>query len=128
METENIEIQVKEIDEETMKKLVKEVLEHPEKFQSESMLILILETWHRQGPSYNDYNVYNVIEGEVREIVLEEWDEGYPYRIGRKVAIIPLTIPVVIEEEGFADNVSPTHKSKLIHVFTSEGWKTVRVY
>jgi len=118
----------REIDEETMREIVKKVLEHPEKFQSESMLILVINTWYRQGPSYDDYNVYNVVEGEVREIVLEEWNEGYPYRAGRKMALIPLTMPVIVVEEGFADNVSPPRGSKIVHVFTSEGWKKIRVY
>ncbi|MCI4407819.1 MAG: hypothetical protein JHC26_01915 [Thermofilum sp.] len=94
----------------------------------ESKLVLTIEIWRRQGSSYDDYNDFRVIKGEIREIVLETWDSGYPYEVGEKVAIIPLSIPTIVEEEGFADNTSPSHASKFIHVFTAEGWKTIRVY
>ena len=120
--------EIKEVDEETLRNLIQQILDNPEKFPTEAKLILILETWYRQGPSYDDYKEYDIIEGDVREVTLETWDEGYPYRVGRKVALIPLTLPVIVEERSYADNVSPTRSSKFVHIFTSDGWKTVRVY
>ena len=125
---ETAEIKVKEMDEETLRQLVTEVLKNPEKHPTEAKLILSLETWTRQGPSYDDFQNYEVIFGEVKEIELGLWDEGYPYRRGRKVALVPLTMPVVVMVERYADTTSPVQHRKIVFVFTKDGWKSVPVY
>jgi hypothetical protein len=129
---ENINEQVENMEqvemEEIMKKLVNDVLNNPDKYPTEAKLILTLKTWHRQGPSFDDYNDYEILAGEVIGIVLNEVDEGYPYRIRRKVAIIPLRLPTIIEERGYDETTEPVRSWRIIHVFTSEGWKSVRVY
>ncbi len=114
--------------EDVLQRLVRDVLENPEKYQEEAKLILTLETWRRQGPSFDDYNDYEILAGEAREIVLDVVDEGYPYRVRRRVAIIPLSLPTVIEETGYDETTEPVRSWKLIHVFTSQGWRSVRVY
>jgi len=129
MTTQEVEIkEIKEIDEETLKRLAAEVIKNPDRYPSEARLILTLREWSRQGPSYDDYQRYNVLYGEVKEVVLDEWDEGYPYRRGRDVVIIPLAIPTIVEVERYADTTSPVQRAKTIYVFTGEGWKSVRVY
>jgi hypothetical protein len=121
--------EVEEVDfEEIEKRLVKEVLENPQKYNTEAKIILTLETWSRQGEAFVDQQGYEVIQGEVKEITLEEWDEGYPYRSGAKIALIPLSIPTVIDLYRYDDTTDPPVKSRTLYVFTSEGWKSVKVY
>jgi len=122
------EIKVKELDEETLRNLIQQILSEPEKFPTEAKLILVIETWHRQGPSFDDYQRYSLVMGEISEVVLREWDEGYPYRAGREVAIVPLSLPVIIEVESYNETVSPVRSSRVVYVFTTDGWKVVRVY
>jgi len=117
-----------EIDEETLERLVKEIIENPSQYPTEAKLILTVEEWERQGPSFDDYQRLNVIQGEVREITLEAWDEGYPYRRGYKVALIPLAIPTIIEVERYSDTTEPVQSMKFVYIFTKEGWKSIRVY
>jgi len=124
----NMETDIRELDEETIRNLVKQILSNPEKYPTESKMILVIETWTRQGPSFSDFQRYRVLEGEVNEIILEERDEGYPYRFHRKFAIIPMTLPVIIEVESYDETSTPIRSSKSIYVFTTDGWKTVRIY
>jgi len=120
---------LREVDmDEEIKKAVKDVLEHPERYPDEARLILTLETWRRQGEAFTDEQGYEVVQGEVKEIVLDEWDEGYPYRKGCRVAIIPLSIPTIIDLYSCTDTTDPPIKRRTVYVFTSEGWKSVKVY
>jgi len=122
-------MQVEEVDfDEVMKALVKEVLEHPERYPEEAKVILTVEVWGRQGGAFEDCQRYEVVQGEVRELILEEFDEGYPYRRGSKVALIPLTIPTIIDLYSYTDTTDPPTKRRTVYVFTSEGWKSVKVY
>jgi uncharacterized protein (UPF0335 family) len=121
------QVENQEVEEEIIKRLVNDVINEPNKYPTEAKVILTLETWHRQGPSFADYQRYDIISGEIREIVLDVIDEGYPYRLIRKIAIIPLAIPTVIAVESYSDTTS-VKASKDIYVFTSDGWKVVHVY
>ena len=114
--------------EEVLKKLINEVLEDPERYPSEAKMILVLEVWHRQGEAFSDYQRYEIIQGDVIEVTLEEFSESYPYRRGRKVALIPLAVPTVIKVSRYSDTTDPPVKECTLHVFTSEGWKSVKVY
>jgi hypothetical protein len=82
--------------EETIKKLVGEILKDPDKYPEEAKLLLKLSVWHRQGPSYTDEADYEILKGEVKEITLREWDEGYPHRRGKDIVLVPLEMPTVI--------------------------------
>jgi hypothetical protein len=114
--------------EEVEKRLIEEVLKNPSKYPDEAKMILLLETWSRQGEAFCDTQSYEVVQGEVGEVVLEEFDEGYPYRSGAKIALIPLSIPTVIDLYRYDDTTDPPVKSRTLYVFTSEGWKSVKVY
>jgi hypothetical protein len=120
--------QVEEIDEEVERRLIEEVLKNPSKYPDEAKLVLTLETWHRQGEAFCDTQSYEVVQGEVREVVLEEFDEGYPYRRGAKVALIPLTVPTIIDFYSYTDTTDPPREERILYIFTAQGWKSVRVY
>jgi len=119
---------IEEVDEETEKRLIEEVLKNPSKYPTEAKYLLELETWSRQGEAFTDYQRYEVVEGEVREIVLEEWDEGYPYRSGCKVALIPLTVPTIVDFYSYTDTTDPPRRKRVLYIFTAQGWKRVEVY
>jgi len=113
---------------EVEKALIGDVLEHPERYPDEARLILVIEKWRRQGEAFTDEQWYEVVQGDVKEVELESFDEGYPYRRGAKIALIPLSIPTVIDLYRYDDTTDPPVKQRTLYVFTSEGWKSVRVY
>jgi hypothetical protein len=113
---------------EELEKLVREVVEHPERYPTESKFILILEEWRRQGEAFIDENIVKVVYGEAEEVEVSKFDEGYPHRKGRKVAIVPRTVPVVVLVERIDNTVSPEINSAALYVFTADGWKRVKVY
>ncbi|MCI4407820.1 MAG: hypothetical protein JHC26_01920 [Thermofilum sp.] len=97
----------KKIDEKILKKLVEEILENPERYQNEAKLLLVLENCGK----------LELVEGEILEVTLEQ-SEG-----NRRTAIVPLSLPVVIEEKS----TGTEPKSSIVYVFTVEGWKSVHV-
>ena len=120
---------VEEVDfDEVRKTLIKEVMEHPERYPDEARMILTIEVWGRQGEAFDDHQHYEVIRGEVIEVTLNEWNEGYPYRRGRRVALIPLVVPTVVEVNHYSDTTDPPIKSCTLYIFTASGWKSVKVY
>jgi hypothetical protein len=116
------------LDLEEIERLVREVVENPGKYPTEARLLLTLKEWRRQGESYIDEQRINVIYGEAEEIILETFDEGYPYRKGAEVVIIPKTLPTIVVVEYRTNTVNPPIDEMTVYVFTREGWKKVRVY
>jgi hypothetical protein len=120
---------VEEMDfEEVKRRLVKEVLENPDKYPDEAKIILTVEVWSRQGEAFDDYQRYEVLKGDVVEVRLESWDEGYPYRSGAKLALIPLEVPTVVEVHRYSNTTDPPESKCVLYVFTAQGWKSVKVY
>jgi len=103
--------------------IIKEALKRP----SEARYLLMLEEWSRQGEAFDDYQKFEVIHGDADVIELESFDEGYPYRKGRKVVIIPRSIPVVVRVERFDNTISPVIYEEYLYVFTKDGWKRIDV-
>ena len=122
-ETQTIELQ--ELNNEQIKNLI-ELAE--KEGRVEARYILILQRWHRQGPAYDDEQTYDIIIGEAKEVILEEFDEGYPYRRGCKVAIIPLSVPVIIDVHRYDNTTSPEIKKRKLYVFTGKEWKRIDLY
>jgi hypothetical protein len=121
--------QVEEVDfDEVKKRLVKEVLEHPDKYPDEAKIILTIEVWSRQGEAFDDHQGYEVLKGNVMEVELESWGKGYPYRSGVKLALIPLEVPTVIEVHRYTNTTDPPERKCTLYVFTAQGWKSVKVY
>jgi hypothetical protein len=120
--------QVEPVTEENLVKLVEEVVKNPEKYSTEAKLLLVLKEWKRQGSAYIDDLRYEVVYGEVEEVTLSYFDEGYPHRKGREVAIIPKTVPTIVRVVYRTNTVDPPIYSEVIYVFTKDGWKRVDVY
>jgi len=127
-QTQNLDIEVKYLDEETMKNLVKNILREQDKFQREANLILVLKREGRRsgcGYVYLYKNDYEVLEGEVIEVTLDYGE--YDCNWFEDVAIIPKTVPVIIVERYHNDEPEVSDYIN-VHVFGSDGWKGIRVF
>lgn len=113
--------------EKELARLVKEVVEHPEKYQEEAKYLLKISTWYRQGSAYTDTARFEIIYGEAETILISEWDEGYPHRRGKDYIVIPKTVPVIILWTNKYDYESESGETIKAYIFTSEGWKEVLV-
>jgi hypothetical protein len=107
-----------------IKQIVEEVLASPDKYPAEARFLLQLQTWYRQGDSYVDVSRYDVLTGEVKEILLNVKDEGYPHRVISHVCIIPCSLPIIIHQEMYSD-FGP--RKDVVYIFTAKGWIKVEV-
>jgi len=112
--------------EEWIVKLVKEVVENPEKYKEEAKFLLKLKTWYRQGGSYVDEAFYKVLWGEVDEVVVGEWDSGYPYERGEEIVLIPKAVPTVILHRVIQDYGERIEETT-VYVFTGRNWVSVLI-
>jgi hypothetical protein len=118
------QIQPQELKPEQIKELYEKAVKEG---RVEALYMLKLHRWARQGTSYIDKADFEIIFGEAEEVVIHEWDEGYPYRRGVDVIIIPKTIPVVILWFHKWDYGEDRGGREIAYIFTSEGWKSVTV-
>ena len=116
-----------ELAEEKMAELVKEILRNPKKYGEEAKLLLRLELWRSWDGDYVDEAKYDVIWGEVKEVVLREWVDRHPYRGGREVVLIPLKVPTVILYREVEDYEDYVEQHEVVYVFTGEQWVKVDV-
>lgn len=118
-------IEVKPIPEE---KLV-EIVKRARQAEKEAEFILTVETVsEKSGVSvWNKW--YEVILGNVQEVLIDYEDRGSgsDYKEWSNIAIIPLTVPVVIRVIEEYDGWDERSSSETIYVFTSSGWKSVEV-
>jgi len=118
------EIKVEEINEEKLRELIEKAIKSNKK---ESEFILVLEEKNRLGESpIEDSAVASIRLGKSDIIVLEK-TEIYPIEI-RKIAVVPKTIPVIVEYRRIVDNLKERHESLEYYIFTSDGWKKVTIY
>ncbi|MCI4407826.1 MAG: hypothetical protein JHC26_01950 [Thermofilum sp.] len=125
METETYE--VKELTEEQVANLIKEILNNKEKFSSEARLILTLRFERRRGCGYIydfDYD-FSVSVGEA-DIVTLQRNEFSDCSIEEKIAVIPRTVPVVLITTEWDE--SPNGKNVLsVHLFDGSEWKATSI-
>ena len=105
------ELRISELDEKTLKKLLKKATPTEKQY--------LLELYEDYKDDY--VQTYKVIYGDIREIEIERYYTGNTEQYTRKVLIIPLTKPVIIEIQ---ENSTITE----VLIFTGEGgWKRVYV-
>jgi len=105
--------------------MIKELLEKATPV--ETKYLLKLRRWARQGGAYDDYAEFEVVYGEAEEVTLEEWDSGYPYARGEDVIVIPRRVPTVIYWKHYEDKGDGEMKTRIIYIFTKDGWKSVEL-
>jgi len=126
-ETQIQEIKPEPLDEDKLREMVKDILQNPEKYQVESRLILKIRREGRRGGCGYRYlykDDYKVLDGDVQEVVLDYGE--YDCNWFEDVAIIPLTVPVVILEY-YHDDYPQVMDYAIVHVFGSDGWKSIKV-
>jgi len=113
--------------EEQIARLVNEILQEPSKYKEEARLLLKLSVWYRQGGAYIDEARYEVVYGEADEVVLREWDEGYPYSRGKDIVLIPRTKLVVVVYTKVCDYDARWNTIRVVYVFTGSSWVAVPI-
>jgi hypothetical protein len=99
----------------TIEEIVADIIRNPERYPTEARLILRLFEVYRERCDVR----WATLEGEVESILLYE-DRS---RSEREYAILPKSVPVVIHEVYNCEE-----RREYVHIFTKDGWKTVRVY
>jgi len=120
------ELKARELTEEEIKGLVDEILQNPDRYQTEAKLILKLKTdFRRRGCGYRYLysNDYKVLYGEVDEVVL--YRSEFNCDVSEDVAIIPKTVPVVVLQRHHDDNPD-TNDYATLYVFTGSEWKSMK--
>jgi hypothetical protein len=122
-----IDLNPEPISEETLNKIVSDIVQNPEKYPTEARLILKIRREGRRGGCGYVYlykNDYEILKGEVQEVVLSYGEQDCNWF--EDVAIIPQTVPVVVMEK-YHDEDPQVHDYITIHVFGVDGWKSVSV-
>jgi len=123
-QTQTQTIEPQELNHEQIKELYEKAVKEG---RLEGRYLLVLQTWYRQGSSYDDKASYEIISGEIDSLVVKEWNEGYPHRCGEDTLIIPKTLPVIILWRHRWDYDLDRGESIKVYIFTTEGWKSIRV-
>jgi hypothetical protein len=124
MSTENIE-KVEEIEEETLKRLIEEVLKNPEKYQEEAKYLLKLKLERRtQGCGYVYLYGYDFKVLGNADIVTVNYEESYDCGVREEFVVIPKTVPTILLLFQYDDE--PTRKNTLtIFVFDGSSWRSM---
>ena len=113
-------IELKKLGEGDIRKILKEIIENPGKFQTESRYILKIEAFHRNSGDFPHYQEFKVLTGEAEIIkISDEWvyDTNYETYI-----VIPKTIPVIIKVYEYEDLGDTYEENKSLYIFTRNGW------
>jgi hypothetical protein len=119
------EIEVKELSEEQIKKLVSEILSNPHKYPTEAKFVLRLRTDFRRGGCGHLYlysNDFEVLYGEVDKVIT--YRREFDCDVSEDVVIIPKTLPTIILQKHHDDNPEVNDYITL-YVFTGSEWKFI---
>ena len=97
------------ITDEELRKIIEEASKRP----AEARYILVLQTFVSEFHPGLYYKKYEILKGQVNAIRLNSG----------KVALIPLTIPVIV----LYKDSTPNYYSETLYVFTESGWKEVKI-
>jgi hypothetical protein len=115
------EVTERKITAEDIAKLVEKAQPHETKY------LLFLETQTRPGESFSEHISYEVVYGEVEEVLLEHYYD-YPTDNRRRYMIIPKKVPTVIVWWHYWDfGPQDIGEEKTVYVFTADGWRKVDV-
>jgi hypothetical protein len=123
--SETQEIEVKELTETEIRKIVEDILNNPQKYEYEAKFILRLRTDFRRGGCgwvYLYEYSYKVLYGNVDEVLIYRSEfncDVNEYRI-----LIPKTVPTVVLYK-YHDDDPDVRDHVVIYVFTGSEWKSV---
>jgi hypothetical protein len=112
-------IEIKQVDVETIKKLLKEATPAETKY-----LLVVKEAERHKGCGwvYIYNNKLSVVLGNVETIVLDEYEHNCDEF--REVLVIPKTVPAIVALT-YRDENPEVHDTITFYIFTAEGWKKV---
>jgi hypothetical protein len=119
------EIEVKELSEEQIKRLVSEILSNPHKYETEAKFLLKLKTDFRKGGCGYVYLYsysYKVLYGDIDEVILHR--DEFDCDVSEEVLVIPKTVPVVLLYTYHDDDPNVRDYCKVL-VFTGSEWKSI---
>jgi len=90
--------------------------------------LLKIEEWARQGSAYDDVAEFEVVYGEADLVRLEDYDAGYPGVAGTEYLVVPKTVPVIILWRHYQDYGNGSKSTRIVFIFTKDGWKYVEAY
>ena len=100
---------------------------HSAEIVSGEKMLKVREQW-RQGPSFDDDYVCNVISGDAEEMTGEERCEPYPFICYRDKYIIPRSNVVVVRCRRYNDTTSPPEQYIDYYVWHDGRWLRIRIY
>ena len=118
-----------EISRERVLKLIEQALESP---TESKFLLKIIINIGKYGDNREQFNDFEIVSGKAKVIDLGRTET--PFNIFYKYIILPDIDnideePIVVVEEIFGtDRTEPGNPEKYLYIFSSEGWKKVRVY
>jgi len=122
------EIEIKTLDEQTLKEIAIEIIKNPDKYNKEARFILTIRREGRRrgcGYRYLYRNDYRIVEGDAIEVTLDYGE--YDCNWFEDKAIIPTTVPVIIMER-YHDDDPQVSDYIIIHVFGVDGWRSMKVF
>lgn len=119
-------IDKRELTEDDIKKILKELKERPYMFEREAKYILFINCNNRPSQSYIEMEEFNIVYGNADVVELEHVYH-YPTTNMRKYAVIPKTVPTIALFRHYDDLHGDPNKYCLICVFNGKEWVSVKV-
>jgi hypothetical protein len=126
MEVEKMEVEIKKINNEDIKKLIDDVIKNPEKYDKESKYLLEVETFTIDSGEFPHYKEFEVIKGNPEIIELDKY-VSFDMRY-ETFLIIPRetgTIVKTYEYQRLSD--FETEEIENYYIFTRNGWVSIQV-
>ena len=114
-------IKAKELDEKAIKKLIEKI---EDEGSEEAKYILLLCESESLGTAF-DESWHEVILGKVKRILIQR--RYGPNEDSRTYALIPLTLPVVVRWCHRWDYYDDQGYEEYLHVFTNQGWRSIKI-
>jgi len=120
-----------ELTEERIAKLIEDIRKHPDKYSEEAKFILFLTRYEHRGAMFSYSCNYEVLTGDVKEIILRERHENIessPWKDEYEVALIPLEVPTIILVRGTRWQDGGDYElTEELYVFDGESWKYMKI-
>jgi len=116
---------LEEIKNEDVKKLIRDVLENPEKFEIENKYLLPLTLLTRNSGDFPHWKRMRIVQGEPEIITMDIYDE-YDTEY-KEVLVIPKQIGTIIRVSEYESlSEEETREVEEYYIFTRNGWAVIR--
>lgn len=84
-----------------------------------------VEFYSRQGPAFTDQQSVEVlaVRGKTLYTITDEYDQGYPYRVGGRVAVVPTNeTELIVLKIHVIDNTSDIYVNEVSYLVYIKGY------